>query len=306
MEHSAIIERILREIRNVDILEQLSRISGSDLSTLLLEVYARVTSRQKPADLLKAYALNDFVKPSPLPAIELLKHEIALLSLAELSGIFPVVLSPAAQLGSCSSVASVSQNKVFPAVRGTEILADPTNMLALEVCRQIKYDKLSNKEPIHNCAAGRVLRAQRYKAKNLVQHFNIFGMVSSGRDSGSYAFERTALIKQISFYKDFFQAIFNANISVVLYPCEGYTDPKGLAERMKTALPHVSAEVGLLRANSYYIGLQFNIYIHKNGETINIGDGGFVDWSQKLLQNQKQRMLISAIGIDRLVSGFSS
>lgn len=34
---------------------------------------------------------------------------------------------------------------------------------------------------------------------------------------------------------------------------------------------------------------------------INIGDGGFVDWTQKLLGNKKERCLISGIGLDRLL-----
>jgi len=32
-----------------------------------------------------------------------------------------------------------------------------------------------------------------------------------------------------------------------------------------------------------------------------IGDGGFVDWTQKKLGNKKERLLISAIGLDRLI-----
>jgi hypothetical protein len=47
--------------------------------------------------------------------------------------------------------------------------------------------------------------------------------------------------------------------------------------------------------------LQFTIIVNLNGQQIHIGDGGFVDWSQKMLNNKKERMLISAIGLERLL-----
>ncbi|MFI0799771.1 hypothetical protein [Amycolatopsis lurida] len=30
------------------------------------------------------------------------------------------------------------------------------------------------------------------------------------------------------------------------------------------------------------------------------GDGGFVDWTQRLVGNRKERTLISGVGVDRL------
>jgi len=39
----------------------------------------------------------------------------------------------------------------------------------------------------------------------------------------------------------------------------------------------------------------------KNNDKIEIGDGGFVDWIQKMTNNKKERCLISGIGIDRLM-----
>lgn len=53
--------------------------------------------------------------------------------------------------------------------------------------------------------------------------------------------------------------------------------------------------------NDYYKGLQFTIIVNLNGQELNIGDGGFVDWSQKLLSNKKERMMISAIGLDKIL-----
>jgi hypothetical protein len=37
-----------------------------------------------------------------------------------------------------------------------------------------------------------------------------------------------------------------------------------------------------------------------DGEPAEIGDGGFTDWTARLLANQKERLLISGYGLDRL------
>ncbi len=52
---------------------------------------------------------------------------------------------------------------------------------------------------------------------------------------------------------------------------------------------------------AYYRGLCFKIYAAVGGsEPVEIADGGFVDWTARLLGNQKERLLISGYGVDRL------
>ena len=299
MENSAIITKILNK------LESGKSVPLSELTTMLMGVYAKICARQTPAGLLKQYEENCFAKPSHLSPIKLNMQEHALYNMAEEHGISPVLLSPAALLGSCSSVAAVSQNKVLSAIRGTEILADPTNMLALHICNEIKHGRLVSKEPVHLCASSRVVRGQKFGRKDLVQHFSIFGMVSAGRDQGSYGFEAACLVKHIAFYKNFFSANFKAPISLTIRKRKGYSDLDGLVSRMQEKLindlPGLSVKVDDEPSdNEYYTGLQFTLYAHINEENVTIGDGGFVDWSKKLLGQKKERMLISAIGIDRL------
>ena len=309
MKNNPILARILQklEIEKPDnFMNSLSqKISQSDLNTFLLALYAKLTARKTPAELLKLYEENSYVKPSPISPILLYKQELKLLNMATEQDILPVQLSPAAQLGSCSVIATVSQNKIFSAVRGTEILADPTNMLALHISREIKYNGLSNEIPIHFCATSRVIRGQKFLRKDLVQHFSLYGMVSSGRDRGSYSFESQCLVKHIGFYRDFFVLNFGAPISLTLHKRGGYTDSEGFIKRMQKILQAEFPDTKILvedneDSNAYYTGLQFTLYVHINGKAINNGDGGFVNWIQNMLGNKKERLLISAIGIDRL------
>lgn len=304
---NSMLRRILMETGDDGLLDKLDKLQPSDLQSLLLEVFGRLSDKITPAGLLRVYRQNRFAKPAGLDAVGYLKLELMLMTLAEQKGIKPVLLSPAGLFGSCSAMAAVSQNKVLSASRGTEILADPTNMLALHMA-----DKLSNRDwtntddDIHLCAASRVARAQGILKPGLFTHFGIYGMVSSGRDSGSYRCETSLLEKHIAFYDDFFRQHLNTQMAVVLRRRKGYTDTDGFMERMggyiQKTFPHIPLEADHAQTdNAYYLGLNFKLMLDINGQSMEIGDGGFVPWTQKLLGNKKERLLISAIGLDRLL-----
>jgi len=46
--------------------------------------------------------------------------------------------------------------------------------------------------------------------------------------------------------------------------------------------------------------LLLKMIIEINDREIEIADGGFVDWTQQLLGNKKERLLISGFGLDLL------
>ena len=53
-------------------------------------------------------------------------------------------------------------------------------------------------------------------------------------------------------------------------------------------------------ANGYYTGIQFKVYVTAGQKEWEIADGGFVDWTQRLLGNRKERLLISGFGLEWL------
>ena len=56
----------------------------------------------------------------------------------------------------------------------------------------------------------------------------------------------------------------------------------------------------------YYKGIQYKVVIHVNDRQFEIGDGGFVDWTQQLLQNKKERMFSTGFGFEfmyRILNG---
>jgi hypothetical protein len=52
------------------------------------------------------------------------------------------------------------------------------------------------------------------------------------------------------------------------------------------------------KENEYYKGIQYKVDITLNNKVYEIGDGGFVDWTQQLLQNKKERFLITGFGFE--------
>jgi hypothetical protein len=62
-----------------------------------------------------------------------------------------------------------------------------------------------------------------------------------------------------------------------------------------------------LGGRNYYSGLCFNIYASDpTGAEHQLVDGGFTRWTQQILSNQKERLLISGLGSERLCSVFGS
>lgn len=301
-----ITKRILEKIGRPGLLEQLSGLSQSDLNSLFLEISKAQTNKLTPTDILKRYRSNRFVVPNVLDPVSFYQLEVDITRKAKAEGIEPVLLSPVAPLGSCSAFGCVNQNNVVSATRGCEVLSDTSNMLAIYLADKIGRGDIDNKNGVHVCSIDRVTRAQAFKGAGFFAHFGVFCIVSSGKDTGSYTCEVDLLTKQLAFYRKFFKAGFDADMPIVLRKRGGYTDTDGFFERMlhlmQLQLPDVSITTDESNVdNNYYKGINFKMYMHTETETIEVGDGGFTDWTQKMLGNKKERCLISGLGLDRLL-----
>lgn len=307
------IDKILKKLGQNDLLDILvHRLTASELNSLLLEVYKMKTEALSPAELLNGYISNRFVKPVGTNPREYLQLESNFYRIAEAFSFTPLELSPVAQLGTCSVIATVNQNKIISSLRGTEVMADATNALALHICSLRKEMETADREgnnPIRYCTSHRLIRTQKFDIPGFSAHFKIFCMVSSDRDTGSYGFEKQHLLEHIRAYKEIFEQLFQIrHMKVKLIKSGGYSDPDGLFTRVMSHLQEnidgisVYAKDGnAVNGNNYYNGIQFKLLVDIKGIEYEIADGGFVDWSQKLLGNRKERMLISGMGVDFLL-----
>lgn len=303
---SAIIGRVLKQIAEPDIIDKLLSLSRADLNSFLLELFEKQTDRLTPADMLKAYEVNRFSKPSEADPVKFHTLETQLLEIAQRMDIQTIMLSPSAPLGCCSAFGCVDQYNVVSALRGTETLSDPSNMLAVIIANKLKSKTVSNIHPLHYATTARVVRAQPFDGKGFFAHFGIYCMVSSGKDTGSYASEKELLEKHLLFYKEMLQTQFKSKLSIVLRKRSGYKDIDGFFEQMKETVQSMFPDTPLSFDfddvdNKYYQGINFKIYMETPDEKIEIGDGGFVDWIYQMLGSKKERCLISGIGLDRFL-----
>jgi len=305
---SAIVTKILQRIGQPDLVRILTEdLTGTELNTILLEVFSDRSSKLSASKLLNHYQSNRFVKPSDLPPLELKRMEVDVLELFNRLSFEPIELSPVSVLGSCSVVATADQNKILSALRGTEVLADATNSLALHICDLKQNKSLSSRaDRISFSTIQRHIRTQQITGKGFTPHFKIGCLVTAGVDTGSFSFEKEALLQHIEAMKELYINYYKVDGIGFRFLCrkKGYDSSERLAEQVKEFVvgKHPELSIDIIKTPEkeidYYRGIQYKVDIHIKGRTYEIGDGGFVDWTQQLLQNKKERMLSTGIGFD--------
>ena len=159
-------------------------LAGSDLHSVLLEVMQHRARSRTPADVLAQYLRDGFCAPA---AIDLrTSHEVDGHLLAAADAFEALDLSPVAPLGVSSAIAQTGQNRVLSALRMTEVVSDPTNVLALECARRLRADRGARFTSRH--ASGCSARSPSRSCRGTGQHFRIFVLASGGREAKDHAF----------------------------------------------------------------------------------------------------------------------
>jgi len=293
------LDRVVREIGGTDLVGRLAALSGSDFTTLMLEVVRRRAARETPATVLRRYQRDRFVQPGGTPWRATRRAEDVLL------GCLPpetavVSLAPLVPLGTHSALATVSQHKVVTAVRACEVMADPTNALALEAAVRRAGQP---RETVRLAAVQRVVRAQRFPA-GWSAHFGLFAMVTAGRDQGSGRFEQAAIAQQLRFAVAALRAAGVSRVQVALTPLSEAGDriAAATAAALATEQAEIVTDHDRVGGRGYYRDLCFKVNALVDDGPAEIGDGGFTDWTATLLANAKERMLISGYGTERLAA----
>ena len=157
-------------------------------------------------------------------------------------------------------------------------------------------------------AVQRVLRAQVFGGSGMSQHFTLLGLVTAGRDLGGRRFEVRALVDDVG---ALVRAVLRAgapraqvrvtDLSAGRLPALAVlADAFADAERVT-----VVDDAGRASGRGYYTGVCFKVFAGRAGRLTEVGDGGFVDWTQRLLANRKERLLISGLGVEMLAAQLS-
>lgn len=298
------VARIQRE-HGDDLLETLGgRLSGSDLTALLLAVARIRAARRSPAEVLAQYGRDRFVSPGDVDPVAVRRTEDA--ALRSVAARFaPVTLSPVAPFGTHAAVAGVAQDNVVTTIRGSEVAADPTTTLALEAAvrrREVLAAEPRSVEIVRLAAVDRVLRAQRFTGARSFSHFSLLGLVSAGRDVGGSRFEIDGLVEHVRALAGVALSCGASRVVVSLtdFGTAGGDVLTPAAERL--AAPELAVERWPEReaARGYYTGVCFKLGVEIGDDSVEVGDGGIVDWTQRLLDNRKERLMTSGLSIERL------
>jgi len=282
------------------------RLPASALWSLLLDLVARRAARRTPADLLRQWDRDSFTQVSAIDQRTL--HAIDGHLLAAAADFDAVELSPVAPLGVCSVIGLGSQNRILSALRGTEVVADPTNVLALECARRLRSNPVPERV-IRLATCQRCVRTQPFpKQAGFAQHFRLFALVTGGRERKDQRFVTDTLTHHI---RTHLAALDRLEQHGYHFPARHLrllaTEARApLADRIAAEMNGLSIERGPLLDKPYYDGLRFTLSANgPDGEPRPFIDGGAFSWLGTLMSNRKQVFVASALGTQAVAAVFA-
>jgi hypothetical protein len=313
--------RWIHELLGAETFERLAtHLSGSQLSSVLLEVMQHRAAARTPSEVLAQYERDPFCRPAQSDLRTALDVERHLLAAA--ADFEAIDLPPVAPLATCSSVAPTAQNRVLSALRSTEVVADPTNVLALECAHRLRAApaaapagastpgtagastpasaRAPAPAPVHLATCQRVIRAQPFpKLPGYAAHFRIFVLASGGIETVDHAFTAATLTHHIHTMlaaldrlEQHGYAFGERHIDLLATPARA-----ALADRIAAALAPTPVQRKPLEHPYYSAGLRYMLWVTApDGTPVPLGDGGAFDWLTKLTSNRRAVYIASGAG----------
>jgi hypothetical protein len=192
-------------------------------------------------------------------------------------------------------VALTTQNRVLSALRNTEIVADPTNVLALECARRLRAGTTA----VHLCTSQRVIRTQAVPPlPGYAPHFRIFVLSSGGIETRDHGFttdtlarHANTLLAALARLERLGYAFGRPRVDVLATP-----ERAALGDRVAERLGAIAVRKPL--AHPYYTGgLRYMLWVTTpDGDEVPLGDGGTFDWLARLATNRRAAYVASGIG----------
>lgn len=260
-------------------------LSPTDLQSLLLAVARTRAGRVTAARVARRWREDRFVRPTIQDPRKLIQVEAGLWAMLP-DAFVGVELSPVVPLGTCSAVATVDQNRVISTVRGTEVLSDPTNALAVEAACRRAHGARRGRVTVAACH--RVLRAQAFDGPGLSAHVKLFALVSTARDAGSGKVEADMLADHLRYWSRVLGERFNDVIRPAL--AAESSGVELVADQTRT------------QGAGYYKQATIGLRARDRGCEVDLGDGGITAWTAALLGDAKERCVVSCVATERLAA----
>jgi len=270
-------------------------LSGSRLWSLLLDVAEARAVRRLPAELMEQWDRDRFVQPGIADQRTIIDVDGHLLRAA--SAFESIELSPVAPLGACATMGHASQNKVLSALRGTEVVSDPTNVMALECARRLRRDPAAI---VRLATSHRCVRAQAIpRQPGFTAHFRIFCLATAGVEQQNHKRVVDAITEQITVMIGALDQLEQHGFSfpdrrITVLTTSGRA---AIGDRIVAALGGYSVTRAVLEHPYYNHGLRFQIAARSNeGIELPLIDGGAFDWVGKLTSNSRAVYVASGLG----------
>ena len=276
-------------------------LSSSEFQSLLLEVTSARAGARSASELVAQYGRDPFCAPSPVDLRTMLAIDGHLLAAAE--HFEAIELSPVAPMGACSVVAPTHQNRVLSALRSTEVVSDPTNVLALECARRLRARPAAE---IHLATSQRVVRAQPVlRQPGYARHFRLFVLGSAGIERQDHAFtiETVALhvrtlLAGLARLEHQGYPLGQRRVEILASP-----ERQQLGRRLADLL---EAEHRPLEHPYYSGGLRYRIWVTApGGEELPLADGGTFDWVSHFASNRRAVFVGSGLGSQSIALRFA-
>lgn len=269
-------------------------LAASELWSLLLSIFEQRAAQRTPAMVRQQWDSDRFVQPCAVN--QRILNELDSHLLAAAAGFEALELSPLAPLAACSSVALTSQNRIVSTARGTEVVSDPTNVLALECAKRLRAapDATIKLATSHRC-----VRAQAIPQRpGFTAHFRMFCLASAGHERKDHGFTVDALIEHIRTHIAALDRLKQHGYDFPYRTLRLLCTPERshLAQRIADSITEIPATLAPLE-HKYYDGLRFMLDAGTpDGSAIPLVDGGAFDWMSKLTDNRRMVYVASAVG----------
>ncbi|MBW8757507.1 MAG: hypothetical protein JF586_07850 [Burkholderiales bacterium] len=278
-----------------------SGLAGTALQSLLLDVMQARAASRSASELVAQYGRDAFCAPAAVDLRAMLAIDAQLLAAAE--GFEAIELSPVAPLGACSVVGPTDQHRVLSALRATEVVSDPTNVLALECAQRLRARAWSDQ---HLATSHRVMRAQPVpRLPGHAQHFRLFALASGGVERQDHGFTVDAITLHVRTLLAGLDrlalqghALGPRRVEILATP-----DRQALGDRLAGLL---GAERGPLEHPYYSGGLRYRVWVTApDGMELPLGDGGSFDWLGRLTSNRRAVFVGSGLGSQLIALRFA-
>ncbi len=181
----------------------------------------------------------------------------------------------------------------------SEVVSDSTNVLALECALRRRAPSSRRTSDTRLAAAHRVLRPRE------AIHFALIGLCTAGRDRGSFAMQLGALREHLEWHlRVISREVPSLDLEVRITDLSGGRRRAALDEQVgwSSMALSVTSDDDRQAGRAYYTDVCFGVdAVHSDGSRSNLSDGGFVDWTARLLADAKERSLISGLGSERVL-----